>query len=493
MLPTDEKIENVKAQKDEKVARDFSSVDRRQRMLLESRGLPLRQAKERVEDFDEVIMRVDEDWAVQEATRCIHCPDPAPCQRACPAGNDISYAVWLIEKGQFLAAADVYRLTSSLPEVCGRICPQERLCEGACVRGKKGHLTVPTGALEAFTTHYERRMRGVKIPVGKFTGKKVAIIGGGPAGLACAEQLVRMGHWVTIFEARPAPGGLLTYGIPNFKLPKKVVFDIWDDLLRAGVTFVGNTYIGPTITVEKLFAGGYDAVFLGVGTTVDMAMDVPGANLPGIYKATDFLVRANVEKDLLPRELCVRPEVGEKVAVIGGGDTASDCLRTALRMGAKDVFCLYRRSEAEMPGGHKDRAMAMEEGAHYHVLTQPVRYIAGPDGKLAQIECVRTVLGEPDASGRRSFSIVEGSDFVLDADTAIFAIGYKPDPIIGSTTPGVQTSSGGLLLLADKRTGATHRKGVFTGGDIVTGPQLVVTAMVAGRKAAAAIDRYLGW
>jgi glutamate synthase (NADPH/NADH) small chain len=251
--------------------------------------------------------------------------------------------------------------------------------------------------------------------------------------------------------------------------------------------------VGPTITVEKLFAGGYDAVFLGLGTTVDMAMDVPGADLPGIYKATDFLVRANVEKDLLPREMCARPEIGAKVAVIGGGDTASDCLRTALRMGARDVFCLYRRSEAEMPGGHKDRAMAVEEGAKYHFLTQPVRFIAGPDGRLAQIECVRTVLGEPDASGRRAFSIVEGSNFVLDADTAIFAIGYKPDPIISSTTPGIQTSSGGLLLLADKLTGATHRKGVFTGGDIVTGPQLVVNAMVAGRKAAAAIDRYLGW
>jgi glutamate synthase (NADPH/NADH) small chain len=335
-------------------------------------------------------------------------------------------------------------------------------------------------------------MQGVKIPVGKFTGKKVAVIGGGPAGLACAEQLVRRGHWVTIFDARPAPGGLLIYGIPNFKLPKKVVFDIWDDLLRAGVTFVGNTYIGPRITVEKLFAGGYDAVFLGLGTTVDMALGVPGENLPGIYKATDFLVRANVDFELLPHEMCFRPEIGKRVAVIGGGDTASDCLRTALRMGAEEVFCLYRRTEAEMPGGHKDRAMAVDEGAKYHFLTQPVRFIAGADGKLAQIECVRTVLGEPDASGRRAFSIVEGSNFILNADTAIMAIGYKPDPIIGSTTPGIQTSSGGLLL-ADEKTGATHRKGVFSGGDVVTGPHLVVTAMVAGRKSAVAIDRYLGW
>ncbi len=477
---------------DEPLARDFSSVDRKERMAFESRGLPLRPAQERILDFDEVVMRLDEEWAVYEATRCIHCPDPAPCQKACPAANDISFAVWLIEKGQFLQAASVYRQSSSLPEVCGRICPQERLCEGACPRGKKGHLPVPTGALEAFTTHYERRMKGVNIPVGKFTGRKVAIIGGGPAGLACAEQLVRSGHWVTIFEARPAPGGLLTYGIPNFKLPKKVVFDIWDDLLRAGVTFVGNTYVGPTITVEKLFAGGYDAVFLGLGATVDMSLGAPGEDLPGIYKATDFLVRANVEMDLLPREMCRRPEVGKHVAVIGGGDTASDCLRTALRMGATDVFCLYRRTQAEMPGGHKDRAMAIEEGAHFHFLTLPVRFIAGADGHLAQIECVRTILGEPDASGRRSFSVVEGSNFIVSADTAIMAIGYKVDPIIGSTTPGIQTKPGGLLL-ADERTGATPRKGVFTGGDVVTGPHLVVTAMVAGRKAASAIDRYLGW
>jgi glutamate synthase (NADPH/NADH) small chain len=472
--------------------RDFSSVDRKARMALDSHGLPLRPAHQRLLDFDEAIMRLDEDWAMYEAQRCIHCPDPAPCQKACPAGNDISYALWLIENGQFVQAAGVYRETSSLPEVCGRICPQERLCEGACVRAKKGHLTVPTGALEAFTTHYERRMQAVKIPVGKFTGKKVAIIGAGPAGLACAEQLVRHGHWVTIFDARPAPGGLLIYGIPNFKLPKNVVFNIWDDMLRAGVTFVGNTYIGPRITVEKLFAGGYDAIFLGLGTTVDMSLEVPGENLPGVYKATDFLVRANVDMDLLPHEMCSRPEVGERVAVIGGGDTASDCLRTALRMGTKEVFCLYRRSEAEMPGGHKDRAMAVEEGAQYHFLTQPVHFIAGADGRLAQVECVRTVLGEPDASGRRTFSMVEGSNFVLEVDTVILAIGYKADPIIGSTTPGIQTSSNGLLL-ADEHSGATHRKGVFTGGDVVTGPHLVVTAMVAGRKAAAAIDRYLGW
>jgi len=476
----------------EVLPRDFSSVDRKARMVLDSNGLPVRVAEERVRDFDEAVIRLDDDWAVHESTRCIHCPDPAPCQKACPAGNDISYALWLIEHGQFLEAARIYRQTSSLPEVCGRICPQEKLCEGACVRGKKGNLPVPTGALEAFTTHYERRQQAVSIPVGKFTGKKVAIIGAGPSGLACAEQLVRSGHWVTIFDAWPAPGGLLVYGIPNFKLPKRVVFDIWDDLLRAGVTFVGHTYIGPRITVDKLFTGGYNAIFIGVGTTVDASLDVPGENLPGVYKATDFLVRTNVDMDLLPHEMCSRPEIGERIVVIGGGDTSADCLRTGLRMGAKEVTCIYRRSEAEMPGAHKDRKMALEEGARYHFLTQPVRFIAGADGHLAQIECVRTELGDPDESGRRRSIPVQGSDFIINADTAILAIGYKPDPIISDTTPGIQTHSSGLWV-ADEHTGATNRRGVFTGGDIRTGPHLVVTAMVAGRKAAAAINRYLGW
>jgi glutamate synthase (NADPH/NADH) small chain len=474
------------------IPRDFSSVDRKARMAIESLGIPVRPAAERVKDWDEAIIRVDEDWAMCEASRCIHCPDPAPCQKACPAKNDISYAMWLIEKGEFLQAAGVYRQTSSLPEVCGRICPQERLCEGACVRGKKGGVPVPTGVLEAFATHYERRKVGVTLPVGKFTGKKVAIIGAGPAGLACAKQLVGDGHWVTIFDAHPAPGGLLIYGIPNFKLPKKVVFDIWDDLLRAGVTFVGNTYIGPKITVDKLFSGGYNAVFLATGTTVDSNMNVPGEHLPGVYKATDFLIRANADMDLLPHEMCARPEVGKKVVVIGGGDTSSDCLRTALRMGAEEVTCLYRRSEAEMPGGHKDRKMAVEEGAKYHFLTQPVRFIAGADGHLAQVECVRTQLGEMNGNGRRSFSIIEGSNFIVEADTAVIAIGYKPDPVIGETTPGIQTHESGLLM-TDENTGATNRRGIFGGGDMVTGPQLVVTAMVAGRTAAASIDRYLGW
>jgi glutamate synthase (NADPH/NADH) small chain len=344
--------------------------------------------------------------------------------------------------------------------------------------------------LEAFVTDYERCVQGVSIPVGEPTGKKVAIVGAGPAGMACAEQLVQKGHSVTIFEAKPAPGGLLLYGIPNFKLPKEVVFARWNDLARVGVQFEGNTYIGKNKTVDDLFAEGYQAVFIGVGSEIDAPMEVPGEDLPGVYKATEFLIRGNVDLELLPEELSSRPVIGRKVAVIGGGDTASDCLRTALRMGAEKVVCLYRRTEKEMPGGKKDRSLAREEGAEYQFLTQPVRFIAGADGNLAQIECIRMELGEPDAKGRRKPVPIEGSNFIVDADTAILALGYWPDPIIGDTTPDLKTQKWGLIV-ADRETGATSRPGVFAGGDDVTGPDLVVTAMVAGRKSAAAIDAYL--
>jgi glutamate synthase (NADPH/NADH) small chain len=283
---------------------------------------------------------------------------------------------------------------------------------------------------------------------------------------------------------------LLLYGIPNFKLPKDVVSARWSDLERGGVKFVGNTYIGKDKTVDALFEEGFEAVFLGVGTEIDAPMEVPGEDLPGVYKATEFLIRANVEMDLLPAEMTTRPAIGRKVAVIGGGDTASDCLRTALRMGADEVTCLYRRTEKEMPGGRKDRKLAREEGAQYQFLTQPVKFIAGEDGHLAQIECIRMELGEPDAKGRRKPVPIEDSNFIVEADTAILALGYWPDPVIGKTTPNLETRNWGLFVV-DPSTGATSRPGVYAGGDDVTGPDLVVTAMVAGRKSAQAIDAFL--
>jgi glutamate synthase (NADPH/NADH) small chain len=467
---------------------EFLAIDRKSRTKAVPQNQGLRPVAERVCDFDDVAIPLDPETAMLEASRCVQCPDPAPCMLACPTHNDIPSAMWLIEQGEFLEAAKLYRQSSSLPEICGRVCPQEQLCQGSCAQ-QKAYAPVMTGALEAFVVDYARQVEGVAIPVGKPTGKKVAIIGAGPAGLACAEQLVKMGHQVTIFESKPGPGGMITYGIPSFKLPKDVVFNRVNDLERAGVEFVYNTYIGQTMTIDDLLED-FQAAFVGVGAQIDAQMEVPGEDLPGVYKATEFLMRANLPFELLPEALRERPYVGRKVVVIGGGDTASDCLRSALRLGAEEVVCLYRRTLKEMPGGAHDRELAIEEGAQYQFLTLPVRFIPGEDGRLKQVECIRMELGEPDAKGRRRPVPVENSNFILDADCAVTAVSYWPDPIIGKTTPDLKTDKWGLLI-ADPETGATSRPAVFAGGDDVTGPSLVVTAMVAGRKAAAAIDQYL--
>jgi len=468
---------------------EFLAIDRKARARALSLDIKIRPSFECVSDFNGVVIPLSIEQAVWEASRCVHCPDPAPCHQACPVHNDIPSAMWLIEQRQFLEAAKLFRQTSSLPEICGRVCPHEQVCQGGCTQAKNSS-PILIGALESFVTDYERRNAGVEVLVGKPTGKQVAIVGAGPAGLACAEQLIQKGHKVTIFETRPTWGGLLTYGIPNFKLPKEVVFSRSDDLQRAGVSFVFNTTIGKEKTIDKLFEEGYQAVFIGVGTEIDAPMEVPGEELPGVYKATEFLVRCNVDFQYLPPAMQSIPDIGEKVVVIGGGDTASDCLRSAVRMGAKEVVCLYRRTEKEMPGGGHDRQLAREEGAKYQFLTQPVRFIAGENGRLAQVECIRMELGDPDAKGRRRPVPVEGSNFIVEADCAVTAVSYWPDPIIGETTPNLETDKWGLIL-ADPETGATSRVGVYAGGDDVTGPNLVVTANAAGRKAATAIDEYL--
>jgi len=465
-------------------------IDRKARVNMPFYDLDLRPAHIRTCDFDEVVIKFSVERAMFEASRCIHCPDPAPCMVACPTHNDIPSAMWLIEQGCFSEAANLYHKTSSLPQICGRVCPHEQLCQGSCVLNKY-HTPVLTGELETFAVEYQRRHEGLSIPVGTPTGKSVAIIGSGPAGLGCAEQLLRRGHEVTIFESKPAPGGLLVYGIPNFKLPKEVWFQTWGQFERAGVKFIPNTCIGKDKTIDDLFNEGFEAVFIGVGSLIDAKMEqTPGTDLPGVYEATDFLIRGNVDPSLLPPDMREPLIVGKRVAVIGGGDTASDCLRTALRLGAEEVTCLYRRTENEMPGGYKDRWMAREERAKYRFLTQPVKFIAGEDGQLAAVECIEMKLGEPDAKGRRKPVPVEGSHITVECDTAVLALGYWPDPVIGESTPNLDTHDWGLITVCSS-TGATSRDGVYSGGDCVTGPDLVVTAMVAGRKAAWAIDEYL--
>lgn len=473
------------------VPSEFLAIDRKERANRPFFDLDLRSAEERTCDFNDVVIEFDPERAMVEASRCIHCPDPAPCMVACPTANDIPSAMWLIEQGKFVEAAAIYHKTSSLPEVCGRVCPHESLCQGSCVLNKH-HQPVLCGELEAFTVDYERRTIGYKLKKAAPSGRKVAVVGAGPAGLGCADTLVQKGHEVTIFDSKPASGGLLVYGIPNFKLSKEVWREKWEQFEEAGVKFVPNTYIGRDKTIDQLFAEGFEAVFIGVGSEVDAKMeDTPGTDLDGVYEATDFLIRGNIPMEQLPEDMRKPLTIGNRVVVVGGGDTASDCLRTALRLGAEEVTCLYRRTENEMPGGKKDRKMAREEGAKYRFLTQPVKFIAGADGKLAAVECIEMKLGEPDAKGRRKPVPVEGSNFSIATDTAILALGYWPDPIISKTTPDLETYNWGLIKMANKKTGATSREGVFTGGDCATGPDLVVTAMVGGQNAGLAIDAYL--
>lgn len=472
-----------------KIESQFLDIDRKARAREPSTELDARAPAKRITDFNEICIPLTPEQAQIEASRCIECPEPAGCVRACPVNNDIPSAMWFIYQGEFLKAAQVYRKTSSLPEICGRVCPHEQLCASACVQSKHAD-PVATGCLEAFVMDYERKHGKVDISVAEPNGFKVAIVGAGPSGLSCADILAKKGYDVTIFDANPKPGGLLVYGIPNFKLDKNVVFDRIDDFMKMGIKFVNNTFIGKDKTIDDLFKEGFEAVYIAVGTWVDSPMNVPGEDLPGVYQGSEYLIRNNVNPDILPKDMVEETVLGDKVVVIGGGDTASDCLRTALRMGSKDVTCLYRRTENEMPGSVKDRKLTREEGANYEFLTQPVRFIPGEGGKLASIECIRMELGEPDESGRRRPVAIEGTEFIVEADVACLALGYWPDETIGKTTPDLETHKWGLIV-TDPETGATSREGVFAGGDAVTGPDLVVTAMRAGRKAAESIDAFL--
>jgi len=462
------------------------AIDRKRRIALPHAELPIRDPDERVRDFNEVYGEWDLDTARAEAERCIQCP-AVPCVKACPLKNDIPYALWLLEHGDVPSAASVFRSTNTMPEICGRVCPQSELCEGACVYAKQGQPPVPIGRLEAFVAD-----RAPRSPLEwpHRTGHRAAVVGAGPAGLTVAEGLARQGHEVSVFDAWPAEGGVLRYGIPSFKMAHRLVQDTVDWLADAGVRFVCDTFVGRDLTVDDLFDQGFETVFLGIGAGIPRAPLVEGFELEGVHQATPFLVRANVKEELRPTEMSGPARVGRRVAVVGGGDTAMDCLRTALRLGAEEVTCWYRRTEEEMPGNVRDRALAREEGVVFEWLAQPVRLMAGPDGRVGVMECMRMRLGEPDATGRRRPVEIPGSAFVVEADTVILALGYLADLDTVATVPDLEVDERSLISI-DAESGMTSREGLFAGGDAVLGPALVVTAVEQGRRAAEAMHRYM--
>ena len=427
-----------------------------------------------------------------EATRCIQCP-AAPCIKACPLHNDIPGAFWLLESGDFVGAANKFRETSTMPDVCGRICPQERLCEGDCVVGNNPKLNVrpvAIGRLEAFVADHQRKTEGLPRPVmAEKTGKGVAVIGAGPTGLTVAELLAAKGHSVTILDNWPEPGGVLRYGIPSFKMGKGIVDDKVALLKDLGVEFIANVSIGRDKSVEQLL-DEYDAVYLGHGASIGASPNLPGEDLDGVYYATDFLVRGNLPAKELPEGQKEKPKIGKRVVVIGGGDTSSDCVRTAVRLGAEEVTCLYRRTEAEMPGRIEERTHAKEEGVKYVFLAAPLRFIGDQDGKVTGVECIEMELGEPDASGRPRPVAKAGSESIVPADTVVMAVGYWTDEEFAKAVPGLEAQKGGRIII-DPETGETSVPGLFAGGDSVRGADLVVTAVADGRRAAEAIDAYL--
>lgn len=463
-------------------AKQLKKTKRRERM-------PEQEPKKRIQNFNEVALGYTREKAIREASRCLNCKN-MPCVEGCPVNIQIPLFIKKIKEGDFMGAIHVIKETNALPAVCGRVCPQETQCEQRCVLGKKGE-PVAIGRLERFAADYEAQQGDIRAPeIAKPTGKKVAVIGAGPAGLTVAGELSKKGHDVTVFEALHKAGGVLVYGIPEFRLPKSIVQREVDYVSKLGAKIKVDVIVGQAVTMDELFAQGFDAIFVGTGAGLPYFLNIPGENLNGVYSANEFLTRSNLMKAYLFPEYDTPIRVGNKVAVIGGGNVAMDSARVAKRLGAENVYLVYRRSRAEMPARAEEAHHAEEEGIDFRLLTNPVRIVGDENGWVKGIEVVKQQLGEPDASGRRRPVDIPGSNYIIDVDVVIVAIGQGPNPILTQSGAGLELRKSGNIV-ADPETGKTSRKGVFAGGDIVTGAATVILAMGAGRKAAAAMDEYL--
>ncbi|MFC1949663.1 NADPH-dependent glutamate synthase [Chloroflexota bacterium] len=442
-------------------------------------------------NFKEVALGYSPEQAKEEASRCIQCPK-RPCTGGCPVGVDIPDFIKAIVDDNMPEAVRVLKNKNSLPGICGRVCPQETQCESVCTLGKRD-APVAIGRLERYVADWERaNQQAVNSPSDPPApeGKKVAVVGSGPAGLTVAADLAKMGHGVTIFEALHVAGGVLMYGIPEFRLPKEIVQAEVDYVTSLGVELKLDSVIGKIDTVDELLDSSYDAVFIGTGAGLPMFLNIPGENLCGIYSANEFLTRTILMKGYLFPEYDTPVTIGRRVAVIGGGNVAMDSARCSLRLGAREVYVVYRRSEAEMPARREEVGNAMEEGIVFKFLNNPTGFIGNGRSWVSGMECIEMELGEPDDSGRRRPIPKAGSEFLMDVDTVVVALGNNPNPLIPRTTEGLETTRWGTIV-ADEETGKTVKPKVWAGGDIVTGAATVISAMGAGKRAAASIDEYL--
>ena len=463
----------------------------KERMAIPRQEMPQADPAERARTYEEVNLGFDLELAKQEARRCLECASPK-CVDGCPVGVSVREFVDLVLAGDYLGAAAKIREANVLPAITGRVCPQEHACEEVCVLiAKVPPLAI--GHLERFVADYERLSNQIGLPpIAPPTGKKVAIVGSGPAGLACAGDLIQKGHAVTVFEALHEIGGVLVYGIPAFRLPREIVRNEVDNLKRMGVVFETNVVVGKTVTIDELFEEGYGAVFVATGAGLPNFLGVPGEHLLGVYSANEWLTRVNL---MNARSFPEYDEPtfdcrGKDVAVVGGGNTALDGIRTSLRLGARKAYLIYRRSEKEMPARVEEVRHAKEEGVELHMLTNPVEFLGDAKGALVAARCVKMTLGEPDASGRRRPVVLEGSEYEIPLSMVIIAAGTSAKPLVQASTPDIKTREKGYIV-ADPETMRTSKPGVFAGGDIVTGGATVILAMGAGRKAAKGIDEYL--